>query len=113
MLFFCSNFLEHLPNRETITRLFKEFRRILAADGPLLILGPNIRYTGAAYCDFFDHHIPLMDKSLVEALATANFSIEKLIPRFLPHTMADGKLTPLYLVRLYLLMPVVCRLMGA
>jgi SAM-dependent methyltransferase len=112
-IIFCSNVLEHLPDRQTITDLFKEHRRILAPEGRLLILGPNIRFTGAAYWDFFDHLIPLTHKTLIEALATANFETEELIPRFLPYTTTDGKLTPLFLIRLYLRVPLAWRIMGA
>ena len=51
---FCSNLLEHLPDRETVTALLLELRRVLRPDGRLLVLGPNLRYTGGAYWDFLD-----------------------------------------------------------
>jgi SAM-dependent methyltransferase len=110
---FCSNLLEHLPDRETVTLLLREFARVLSPTGRLLVLGPNIRYTGAAYWDFFDHVLPFTHVSLVEALATAGFHPEKLIPRFLPFTTVGVRPVPLALVRLYLRVPWAWRVMGA
>ncbi len=110
---FCSNLLEHLPDRESVTCLLREFERMLSPTGRVLILGPNLRYTGPAYWDFFDHILPITDKSLVEALATADLEPETLIPRFLPYTTVRSRLFPLALVRLYLRLPLVWRLLGA
>ena len=110
---FCSNLLEHLPDRETVTALLCEFRRVLSPDGRLLVLGPNLRYTGAAYWDFFDHILPFTHLTLVEALATADLAVEKLIPRFLPYTTVGARNTPLSWVRWYLRFPPAWRLLGA
>ncbi len=110
---FCSNLLEHLPDRAQLLALLAEFRRLLAPRGRLLVLGPNLRYTGAAYWDFFDHVIPLTDRSLREALESQGFAIERLIPRFLPYTTVGAAHTPLWLVRLYLRLPLAWRLLGA
>lgn len=110
---FCSNLLEHLPDRAALLALLAEFRRLLAPGGRLIVLGPNLRYTGAAYWDFFDHVIPLTERSLAEALESAGFAIERLIPRFLPYTTVGARRTPLALVRLYLRLPLAWRLLGA
>jgi SAM-dependent methyltransferase len=110
---FCSNLLEHLPDRDTVTALLQEFRRVLAPGGKLLILGPNLRYTGAAYWGFFDHILPFTHHTLVEALATAGLRCEELIPRFLPYTTVGSSMTSLNLVRLYLRLPLAWRLLGA
>jgi len=110
---FCSNLLEHLPSREAVTALLREFHRVLRADGRLLILGPNIRYTGQAYWDFFDHILPFTHHSLREALATADLEVETLVPRFLPYTTAGGRRIPLPLVRAYLRAPLLWRWVGA
>lgn len=110
---FCSNLLEHLPDRAQLLALLAEFRRLLAPRGRLLVLGPNLRYTGAAYWDFFDHVIPLTDRSLREALESQGFAIERLIPRFLPYTTVGAARTPLWLVRLYLRLPLAWRCLGA
>jgi SAM-dependent methyltransferase len=110
---FCSNLLEHLRDREAVTGLLQEFHRLLGPRGRLLLLGPNIRYTGAAYWDFFDHVIPFTHRTLLEALATAELEAETLIPRFLPYTTVGARRTPLALVRLYLRLPLAWRLFGA
>jgi dolichol-phosphate mannosyltransferase len=110
---FCSNLLEHLPSRQAVTDLLREFARVLSPIGRLLVLGPNLRYTGATYWDFFDHVVPLTDRSLVEALATADLTVETLIPRFLPYTTVGSRLFPLWCVRGYLRIPLAWRFFGA
>lgn len=110
---FCSNLLEHLPDRASVTALLMEMHRILRPDGRLLVLGPNIRYTGAAYWDFFDHILPFTHHTLVEALATARFTPDVLVPRFLPYTTAGGRRVPFPLVRAYLRLPFIWRWLGA
>jgi SAM-dependent methyltransferase len=110
---FCSNLLEHLRDREAVTGLLREFHRLLGPKGRLLVLGPNIRYTGPAYWDFFDHVLPFTHWTLLEALATADLAVETLIPRFLPYTTVGARRTPLPLVRLYLRLPLAWRLFGA
>ena len=110
---FCSNLLEHLPDRETVTALFRETERILRPDGRMLILGPNLKYTKAAYWDFFDHILPFTEHSLVEALATGGLEPETLVPRFLPYTTVGARRTPLFLIRWYLRLPIAWRFLGA
>jgi SAM-dependent methyltransferase len=110
---FCSNVLEHMADRPAVTALLTEFRRVLRPDGRLLVLGPNLRYTGPAYWDFFDHVLPFTHLSLVEALASAEFEVEVLIPRFLPYTTVGSRRTPPVLVRWYLRLPLLWRLLGA
>ena len=110
---FCSNLLEHLPDRDTVTALFRETERVLRPDGRMLILGPNLRYTESAYWDFFDHILPFTEHSLAEALATGGLEPEILHPRFLPYTTVGASKTPLFLVRWYLRMPIAWRFMGA
>ena len=110
---FCSNLLEHLPDRESVTALLGEVHRLLGSEGRLLLLGPNLRYTGPAYWDFFDHVLPLTHHSVAEALATAGLRVETSIPRFLPYTTVGSRRIPLALVRSYLKFPLFWRLMGA
>jgi SAM-dependent methyltransferase len=110
---FCSNLLEHLPDRATVLELLDEFRRLLAPSGRLLVLGPNLRFTGPAYWDFFDHVLPFTHASLAEALAAGGFTTELLIPRFLPYTTVGARRTPMPLVRLYLRLPLLWRWLGA
>ena len=77
-----------------------------------MCLGPNIRYVGDRYWDFWDHHIPISDSSLAELLSLAGFTICEQIPRFLPFSMSTGFQPPPVLVALYLRCPVIWRIFG-
>jgi hypothetical protein len=57
---------------------------VLPPGGRCLILQPNIRYTGGAYWHFLDHHLPLTERSLIEALEVAHLQPVEARPRFLP-----------------------------
>lgn len=109
---FTSNFLEHLPGKSEVERTVHEAARCLRPGGRLICLGPNIRYVGGAYWDFWDHHVPLSDASLAELLRLAGLSIERGLPRFLPYTMSRGWVPPSSLVRLYLALPLLWPLFG-
>ena len=107
-----SNFLEHLPDKGALLAALREARRCLAPGGCIVLLGPNLRFTGGAYWDFLDHHIPLTDRSIAEALETCGFRVRECLPRFLPYTMSGGRTPPLLLVDLYLRLPLVWPLFG-
>jgi SAM-dependent methyltransferase len=107
-----SNFLEHLRSKEEVLKTLADVSSILRAGGVLLILQPNIRYAYKEYWDFFDHHLPLSDKSLVEALRITGFEIERLVPRFLPYTTKSAKPRYAFLVRAYLHCPLAWKIMG-
>jgi SAM-dependent methyltransferase len=109
---FMSNFLEHLRTREDILKNLREINRILRADGRVLVLQPNIRFAYKEYWDFFDHHIPISDKSLAEALQIERFDIEKVIPRFLPYTTKSAIPQSTFLIKLYLKLPIAWKIMG-
>lgn len=109
---FTSNFFEHLPNKATLLTTMHEAYRCLAPGGRLIALGPNIKYVAGAYWDFWDHHIPLTDASLSEALETVGFTLQSVVPRFLPYTMSGGRDYPLFMLRLYLKMPLLWKLFG-
>jgi SAM-dependent methyltransferase len=109
---FSSNFFEHLPTKEDFAHCLAEAHRVLRPQGLLIALGPNIRFCFDVYWDFVDHHLPLSDRSMVEALEIAGFQMELVIPRFLPYTMSDGVPHPAFLVRLYLRLPLAQRLWG-
>ena len=83
---FTSNFFEHLPDKATLERVVQEIARVLRPGGRLIAMGPNVRLMPGAYWDFFDHHLPLSDRSVRELLETAGFEIERVEPRFLPAT---------------------------
>jgi SAM-dependent methyltransferase len=99
---FCSNFLEHLPDKDTFLATLAEIRTVLRPGGRLLILQPNIRFVGGAYWDFVDHHLPLTDRTLVEACESLAYEIVEVIPRFLPYTTRSALPQSPWLVRLYL-----------
>lgn len=109
---FTSNFLEHLLTKTDLSNTVSEMYRCLKPGGKLICLGPNIKYTGGAYYDFFDHHLPLTEASLAELLQLKGFTIAQCLPRFLPYTMANGNQPPLWCVSLYLVMPWTWRFVG-
>jgi ubiquinone/menaquinone biosynthesis C-methylase UbiE len=109
---FTSNFLEHLPDKKACDAVLKEILRVLKPGGRFIIMGPNIRYAYREYWDFYDHYLPLSDLSLAEGLAMNGYKIVSVIDRFLPFTMANKKPTYDFLIRTYLALPLIWRLMG-
>jgi ubiquinone/menaquinone biosynthesis C-methylase UbiE len=109
---FTSNFLEHLPDRQSIERTAAEAYRCLKYNGLLLCMGPNIKYVHGAYWDFWDHHIPLTDQSCAELLRNTGFTIERSVARFLPYSMSGGSNPPILLVDLYLRLPILWPVFG-
>jgi SAM-dependent methyltransferase len=102
---FCSNFFEHLRDKNAVLAVLAEVNRLLAAGGRLIVLQPNIRYAYKEYWDFFDHHVPLSHGSLTEALRMTGFEITLLRPRFLPYTTRSRLPQAAWIVRLYLALP--------
>jgi SAM-dependent methyltransferase len=111
-LVFTSNFFEHLPHKTNLLGTLIEAYRCIRPGGRLIALGPNIKYVGGAYWDFWDHHLPLTEASLIEALQTAGFKLERVVPRFLPYSMSEGPRYPLFFLRLYLRLPFAWRIFG-
>ncbi len=109
---FTSNFLEHLPSKVLIRRTLGEARRCLKANGRIICLGPNVRYVPGAYWDFWDHHVPLSDRTVAEVLELSGFRVERRIAQFLPFTMAEGPAVPLAFVKAYVHLPIVWPLFG-
>jgi SAM-dependent methyltransferase len=109
---FTSNFLEHLPDKTSLSRTLDEVRRSLKPGGCFIALGPNIRYVGGAYWDFWDHHLPLTELALREVLSNLGFFVERCCPKFLPYRMTKGPRYPLLLLRLYLLLPLTWNIFG-
>jgi SAM-dependent methyltransferase len=84
---FASNFLEHLPDKASVSQVVREFHRVLAPGGRLILMGPNIRFAASTYWDFYDHHVPLSDRSVCELLRTVGLELERVESRFLPLTV--------------------------
>lgn len=109
---FESNFLEHLPDKNVLTGVVREVHAKLKPHGRFILMQPNIRYTGGAYWDFYDHFIPLTHLSCAELLQNCGFRIEVMIPRFLPYTTKSALPQHPLLVKLYLRLPPIWRLLG-
>ena len=111
-LVFSSNFFEHLPSKDALSDVLTQASRCLRRDGLLIAMGPNIRFVGGAYWDYWDHHLPLTDSSVVEILRLQGFRIDKAIDRFLPYTMVNARPVPSAVISLYLMFPVVWKIFG-
>jgi SAM-dependent methyltransferase len=109
---FASNVFEHFASKADLVTTLREVRRVLRPGGRLLVLGPNIRYASRVYWDFFDHHLPLSDRSMAEALETTGFTLELVRARFLPYTIKSRFPRWPALVRVYLRCPPLHLLFG-
>ena len=75
------------------------------------MIQPNFKYAYREYYDFIDHYLPITDASLREVLQAIGYSIDELIPRFLPFTTKGRPSSPL-LLKLYLKMPLAWFFLG-
>ena len=104
-LVFTSNFFEHLPNKDSLDRTMTEIRRVLKPGGRIIAMGPNIAVLKGKYWDFWDHHVALSDTSLGELLEIHSFAIEYSLSKFLPYNMVRVRQRPLFLLSIYLKLP--------
>ena len=109
---FTSNFFEHLPGKAMLGATLTQAHRCLKPGGRLIAMGPNIRFVPGAYWDFWDHFLPLTERSLSEGLRQTGFEIAECQPRFLPYTRVNAPEHPLIFLRAYLALPVFWRLFG-
>jgi SAM-dependent methyltransferase len=109
---FSSNFFEHLPSKTALSDTLAQAHRCLKPGGVIIAMGPNVRFVGGAYWDFWDHHLPLTDEALGEALRLHGFQIISSVPKFIPYTMVNRRAVPLYLISIYLKVPLLWRIMG-
>jgi len=108
---FISNFFEHL-NKEDIVKTIKEVHRVLRINGKVLILQPNIRFCYKEYWNFFDHISPLDDKSLSEVLELNGLKVIECKPKFLPYTTKSRFPKAIFLIKLYLRIPILQNMLG-
>jgi SAM-dependent methyltransferase len=111
-LVFSSNFFEHLPDKISLGRTLDQVYQALKPGGFIIAMGPNARYVAGAYWDFWDHYLPLTDRSLGEALENRNFQILQVHSRFLPYTMSRKNKAPNFLIKAYLRMPILWKIFG-
>jgi len=109
---FTSNFLEHFHDKKELDTLFGEVLKLLKPGGRFIVIGPNIRFAYREYWDYYDHYLPLSDLSLTEGLQLAGFTVERVVPRFLPYTMQGRTPTADFLIKAYLKLPFAWRFMG-
>jgi SAM-dependent methyltransferase len=109
---FTSNFFEHLPSKALLSDALVQAMRCLRPGGQIIALGPNVRYIGGAYWDFWDHHLALTEQSLAEILEIQGFRICHSIRRFLPYTMVNRRPLPVLFVSLYLMFRPAWQIMG-
>jgi SAM-dependent methyltransferase len=111
-LIFSSNFFEHLPSKESLESTISNAKRALKPKGKIIALGPNIAVLKGKYWDFWDHHVALSDQSISELFEILGFNVEKIIPKFLPYNMVRVRKKPLFMVSLYLKVPLFWQLFG-
>jgi dolichol-phosphate mannosyltransferase len=109
---FTSNLLEHLPTKKDVEHVLKEAERVLKPGGRLIVMGPYLRFLPGEYWDFWDHFTPITDRSLVELLRSFPYEIEECHPKFLPYTTRSALPQAPWLVRLYLRVPLVWKVLG-
>ena len=102
---FASNLLEHLE-RPAASRLLGEARRVLRPGGLLMLMQPNFRLNPGRYFDDFTHVAIYTDQSLRDYLISEGWTIQDVMPKFLPLTLRSrgSKLT--FLVPYYLRSPI-------
>ncbi|HEV3026209.1 MAG TPA: class I SAM-dependent methyltransferase [Planctomycetota bacterium] len=104
-LVFSSNLMEHLPSKESAEQMLREVWRVLKPGGQVVLIGPNLRFLTGEYWDFWDHRLPITDRSLAEVLGSLDFSVVERRARFLPYTTRSALPQAGWLVRLYLHLP--------
>ncbi|MBD2027066.1 methyltransferase domain-containing protein [Leptolyngbya sp. FACHB-711] len=108
---FVSNFFEHLQTKEELIEVLSFCFNRLSSKGKLIVVQPNFKYSFKEYYDFIDHHLPITDGSLNEVLKAIGFSVDLMIPRFLPFSTKGRPSAPL-LLQIYLKLPILWRFLG-
>lgn len=109
---FTSSFFEHLPSKEALLQTLAQCYRVLKPDGRLLVLMPNIRFCYDVYWDFFDHLLPVSDRSLDEVMRAIGYKMDVVYPQFVPYTTKSRFPRALFLIRWYLKTPLLWKIFG-
>ena len=107
-----SNFLEHLPDQESVAVFLERMYRCLAPGGRIAIMGPNFRFCAKEYFDCADHTVILTHVGVEEHVYAAGFEIESVEPRFLPYSFRGRLPASGALARRYLSAPLAWRVLG-
>jgi AdoMet dependent proline di-methyltransferase len=107
-----SNFLEHLPDQETVAAFLERMRDRLVPGGRIAVMGPNFRYCAKEYFDCADHSVILTHVAVQEHLYAAGFEIVAVDARFLPYSFRGRLPAGAALARGYLATPLAWRLLG-
>ena len=99
---FSSNFFEHLPSKTALDNVLAEVLRVLKPGARYVVMQPNLRYAPGEYWDYYDHVLPLTDRSCCEAFAKAGFELIEVVDRFVPFSTSSRLPQHPWLVRLYL-----------
>ena len=110
-IIFISNFFEHLGSKEELIEVLIFCFNHLKPGGSLLVIQPNFKYSFKEYYDFIDHQLPITHISLQEIMQTIGFSIDVLIPKFLPFSTKGRPSSPM-LLKVYLKFPLLWYLLG-
>ncbi len=108
---FTSNFFEHI-DKTTITKTLLTVHDKLKVGGKLLLMGPNIKYVYKQYWDFYDHHTPLSESSLSEALGMCGYNVDICIDRFMPYSSKSKIPKNEFLISMYLKLPFAWKFFG-
>lgn len=109
---FASNFFEHMKDKDELEKVILEIRRVLAVNGKLIVIQPNIRYAYKEYWDVIDHYTPISDRSLSDLLVINNFKINVCYPRFMPWSPKTRLSKFTFLLTIYLRFPLLWKLFG-
>jgi hypothetical protein len=109
---FVSNLLEHLATPDAIADFLAQMWRATAPGGRIVVMGPNFKYCARQYFDFADHILPLTHITVLEHLHASGFTVEEVVPRFLPYSFSGVLPASARLTRAYLRMPLAWRLLG-
>lgn len=109
---FVSNFLEHLPSQEVVHEFLERMFATTTSGGRIAVMGPNFRYCKNEYFDMADHTVVLTHNAVAEHLHWAGYTVERVVPRFLPYSFRGRLPAKPALTRLYLRLPLAWRLFG-